>query len=546
MTNKKPSVLGSSLISIAAVTALTVLTTQGALAQKKYDTGATDTEIKIGNVEAYSGPASAYGVIGKTEGAYFKMINDAGGINGRKINFISYDDGYSPPKTVEQTRKLVESDEVLLIFNALGTPTQTAVQKYLNSKKVPQLFVATGASKWNDPKDFPWTMGFQPSYRAEARIFGKYILKNKPGAKVAVFYQNDDFGKDYVAGLKDVFGDKASSPIVAEESYETTEPSIDSHIVKLKGTGADVLVNISTPKFAAQAIKKMAELQWKPMHVMTDVSISIGAVMKPAGFEASEGILSAGYLKDASDPQWANDEGMKKFKAFIDKYVPGANIADANLVYGYAASQTMVQALKQAGDDLTRANVMKQAASLKDFAPDTTLPGIKVNTSATDFAPIEQLKMMQFKNGKWELFGDIIIAADTAKFGQPEITLGTIPGIGGTQRLTRAIGKSKAMDLCLTGRMMDAAEAERSGLVSRIVPSDKLMEEALAMAEKIAAMSRPAAEMAKSAVNRAFETPLSEGLNVERDLFHSTFALEDRSEGMAAFIAKRKPVNKNR
>jgi branched-chain amino acid transport system substrate-binding protein len=410
MTNKKPSLLGSSLISIAAATALAVLTTQGALAQKKYDTGATDTEIKIGNVEAYSGPASAYGVIGKTEDAYFKMINDAGGINGRKINFISYDDGYSPPKTVEQTRKLVESDEVLLIFNALGTPTQTAVQKYLNNKKIPQLFLATGASKWNDPKEFPWTMGFQPSYRVEARIFAKYILKNKPGAKVAVFYQNDDFGKDYVAGLKDVFGDKASSLIVAEESYETTEPSIDSHIVKLKGTGADVLVNISTPKFAAQAIKKMAELQWKPMHVMTDVSISIGAVMKPAGFEASEGILSAGYLKDASDPQWASDEGMKKFMAFIEKYMPGANIADANLVYGYAASQTMVQVLKQAGDDLTRANVMKQAASLKDFAPDTTLPGIKVNTSATDFAPIEQLKMMQFKNGKWELFGDIISA----------------------------------------------------------------------------------------------------------------------------------------
>jgi ABC-type branched-subunit amino acid transport system substrate-binding protein len=410
MRNKKLSLLGSSLISVAAATALTVLATQGALAQKKYDTGATDTEIKIGNVEAYSGPASAYGVIGKTEDAYFKMINDAGGINGRKINFISYDDGYSPPKTVEQVRKLIESDEVLLVFNALGTPTQTAVQKYQNNKKVPQLFVATGASKWNDPKDFPWTMGFQPSYRVEARIFAKYILKNKPGAKVAVFYQNDDFGKDYVAGLKDVFGDKASSLIVAEESYETTEPSIDSHIVKLKGTGADVLVNITTPKFAAQTIKKMAELEWKPMNLMTDVSISIGAVMKPAGLEASEGVLSAGYLKDASDPQWASDEGMKKFLAFIEKYMPGANVADTNLVYGYAAAQTMVQVLKQAGDDLTRENVMKQAASLKDFAPDTVLPGVKINTGATDFAPIEQLKMMQFKNGKWDLFGDIISA----------------------------------------------------------------------------------------------------------------------------------------
>src|SRR6202161_1644081 len=410
MRNKKLSLLGSSLISMAAATTSQVLTSSGALAQKKYDTGATDTEIKIGNVEAYSGPASAYGVIGKTEEAYFKMVNDQGGINGRKINFISYDDGYSPPKTVEQTRKLIESDEVFLVFNALGTPTQTAVQKYQNAKKVPQLFLATGASKWNDPKDFPWTMGFQPSYRVEARIFAKYIMKNKPDAKVAVFYQNDDFGKDYVAGLKDVFGDKASSIIISEASYETTEPSIDSHIVKLKGTGADVFVDITTPKFAAQAIKKMAELEWKPMHVMTDVSISIGAVMKPAGFEASEGILSAGYLKDASDPQWANDEGMKKFMAFIDKYMPGANIADTNLVYGYAAAQTMVQVLKQAGDDLTRENVMKQAASLKDFAPDTALPGIKINTSATDFAPIEQLKMMQFKNGKWELFGDIISA----------------------------------------------------------------------------------------------------------------------------------------
>src|ERR1700681_3078498 len=401
MKNKKLSLL-------AAAAALSLLTTQGALAQKKYDTGASDTEIKIGNVEAYSGPASAYGVIGKTEEAYFKMVNDAGGINGRKINWISYDDGYSPPKTVEQIRKLIESDEVFLVFNALGTPTQTAVQKYHNAKKVPQLFLATGASKWNDPKDFPWTMGFQPSYRVEARIFAKYILKNKPDGKVAVFYANDDFGKDYVAGLKDVFGDKASSIIVAEESYETTEPSIDSHIVKLKGTGADVFVNIATPKFAAQAIKKMAELEWKPMHLMTDVSISIGAVMKPAGLEASEGVLSAGYLKDASDPQWKDDDGMKKFMTFIDKYMPGSNISDANLVYAYAAAQTRVEVLKQAGDTRTRENVMKQAASLKDFAPDTLSPGIKINASASDFAPIEQLQMMRFKGEKWELFGDII------------------------------------------------------------------------------------------------------------------------------------------
>jgi len=403
MNNKK-------LVLTAAAAAFSLLAAQSAFAQKRYDTGASDTEIKIGNIMPYSGPASAYGIIGKTEEAYFKMINEAGGVNGRKINFISYDDGYSPPKAVEQTRKLIESDEVLLIFNALGTPSQTAVQKYHNAKKVPQLFVATGASKWNDPKDFPWTMGFQPSYRVEARIFAKYILKEKPNAKVAIFYANDDFGKDYLAGIKDIFGSKASNLIVAEESYETTEPSIDSHIVKLKGTGADVFVNISTPKFAAQAIKKMAELEWKPTHVLTDVSVSIGAVMKPAGLEASEGILSAQYMKDASDPQWKDDEGMKKFMAFIDKYMPGANVADLNLAYGYAAAQTMVQVLKQCGDDLTRENVMKQAASLKDFAPDTLIPGIKVSTSPTDFGPIEQLKMMQFKGGKWELFGDIISA----------------------------------------------------------------------------------------------------------------------------------------
>lgn len=406
MQNKRLALLAAAAIGFAG------LTTQGAFAQKKYDTGVTDTDIKIGNIEAYSGPASAYGVIGKTEEAYFKMINDQGGVNGRKIDFITYDDGYSPPKTVEQDRKLIESDEVFLIFNALGTPTQTAVQKYQNAKKVPQLFVATGASKWNDPKQFPWTMGFQPSYRVEARIFAKYILQNKPDAKVGVLYQNDDFGKDYLAGLKDVFGEKASKLIIAEESYETTEPSIDSHIVKLKDSGADVFVNISTPKFAAQAIKKAAEIGWKPMHLMTDVSISIGAVMQPAGLAASEGVLSAGYLKDASDPQWKNDEGMKKFMAFADKYMPGSNIADANMVYGYAAGQTLVQVLRQAGDNLTRENVMKQAADLKDFGPDTLIPGIKVNTSPTDFAPIEQLKMMRFKNGQWELFGDII-SADT-------------------------------------------------------------------------------------------------------------------------------------
>jgi ABC-type branched-subunit amino acid transport system substrate-binding protein len=396
---------------LAALSAAALLLTAGsALAQKKYDTGASDTEIKIGNIEAYSGPASAYGIIGKTEEAYFKMINDQGGIKGRKINFISYDDGYSPPKTVEQTRKLIESDGVLFIFNPLGTPTQSAVHKYMNAKKIPQLFIASGSSKWDDAKNFPWTMGYQPSYRSEARIFAKYILATKPDAKVAVFYANDDFGKDYLLGLKDVFGDKASKLIIAEESYENSEPTIDSHIVKLKNTGADVFVNISTPKFAAQAIKKMHEIGWKPMHLMTDVSISIGAVMKPAGFDASEGILSAGYLKDASDPQWKDDAGMKKFMAFVEKYMPGANISDANMVYGYSAAQTMVHVLEQCGDDLTHANIMKQAASIKQFVPDTLIPGIHVKTSAADFAPIEQLKMMKFSNGKWDLFGDVLSA----------------------------------------------------------------------------------------------------------------------------------------
>jgi len=382
-------------------------TSGGALAQKKYDTGATDTEIKIGNIMPYSGPASAYGVIGKTEEAYFRKINAEGGINGRKINFVSYDDGYSPPKAVEQARKLVESDEVLAVFNPLGTASNSAIQKYMNAKKVPQLFVATGATKWNDPKNFPWTMGWQPSYQSEARIYAKYLLKEKPDGKIAVLYQNDDFGKDYLKGLKEGLGARASM-IVAEESYETSEPSIDNHIVKLKATGADVFFSVTTPKFAAQAIKKLAEIQWQPMHLVVNVSTSVGSVMKPAGFENSQGILSAAYAKDGADSQWDNDPGMKKFLAFLEKYYPDGNKLDASVVYGYGAAQTMAKVIEMCGDDLTRANVMKQAASLKDFEPDTLLPGVKINTSATDFAPIEQLQMQRFKGDKWELFGDII------------------------------------------------------------------------------------------------------------------------------------------
>jgi branched-chain amino acid transport system substrate-binding protein len=378
-----------------------------ALAQKKYDTGATDTEIKIGHIVPYSGPASAYGIIGKTEEAYFKMINENGGIKGRKIKFISYDDAYSPPKAVEQVRKLVESDEVLLVFNALGTPSNTAIQKYLNSKKVPQLFVATGATKWNDPTHFPWTIGWQPSYQSEARIYAKFLMKEKPDAKIAVLYQNDDFGKDYLKGLKDGFAGKASA-IIAEESYEVSEPTIDNHIVKLKASGADVLISITTPKFAAQTIKKMAEIDWKALQIVANVSTSVGAVMKPAGFENGQGVLSAHYAKDAGDAQWKDDPGMKKFLAFLDKHYPDADRTNSQVIYGYGAAQTLTKILEMSGDDLTRANIMKQAANLKDFTPDTLLPGIKINTSATDFAPIEQLQMMRFKGEKWEMFGDVI------------------------------------------------------------------------------------------------------------------------------------------
>jgi branched-chain amino acid transport system substrate-binding protein len=395
------------LIAAVATGAIAFASTGSALAQKKYDSGASDTEIKIGNIMPYSGPASAYGVIGKTEAAYFNKINAEGGINGRKISFITYDDGYSPPKAVEQARKLVESDEVLVVFNPLGTPSNTAIEKYMNSKKVPQLFVATGATKWNEPKEFPWTMGWQPSYQSEARIYAKYLMKEKPDAKIAVLYQNDDFGKDYLKGLKDGFGAKTTM-ITAEEGYETSEPSIDNHIVKLKTSGADVFISITTPKFAAQAIKKLAEMNWTPLHIVSNVSSSVGGVIKPAGFENAQGILSANYAKDASDPQWDNDPGMKKFVEFLAKYAPDANKLDGSVVYGYGAAQTMVQVLKQCGDDLTHENVMKQAASLKNFNPDMLLPGITINTSATDFAPIKQLQMERFKGDKWELFGEII------------------------------------------------------------------------------------------------------------------------------------------
>ncbi|MBR0995585.1 ABC transporter substrate-binding protein [Bradyrhizobium japonicum] len=392
----------------AAITLATFLTlTAAANAQKKYDPGASDTEIKVGNIMPYSGPASAYATIGKTEAAYFNKINSEGGINGRKINFISYDDTYSPPKTVEQARKLVESDEVLLIFNPLGTPGNTAIQKYMNAKKVPQLFVSTGAAKWNDPKNFPWTMGWQPSYQVEARIYGKYILQNYPGKTIGVLYQNDDFGKDYVVGLKDGLGDQAGKLIVVEAPYETSSPTVDSQIVQIKGSNPDIFVNIATPKFAAQAIKKIAELNWHPVQFLTNVSGSIGGVIKPAGYEAAQGILSTAYLKDPKDAEWKTDPAMNEWRAFMTKWYPEGDLDDSATVFGYGVAKGLEQVLRQCGDNLTRENIMKQAASL-DFEIGIYLPGTKIRTGPSDFAPIEQLQMMRFKGESWERFGPIM------------------------------------------------------------------------------------------------------------------------------------------
>ena len=394
--------------AFSAALVLLAASGSGALSQKKYDIGATDTEIKIGNIMPYSGPASAYGVIGRTEAAYFRKINAEGGVNGRKINFISYDDAYSPPKTVEQARKLVEGDEVLLIFGPLGTPSNTAIQKYMNTKKVPQLFVQTGATKWNDPQSYPWTMGWQPNYQNEARIYAKYILKEKPNARIAVLYQNDDYGKDYLRGLKDGLGDKAASMIIAEDAYEVAEPTIDTHVVKMKSMNADVFVDITTPKFAAQAIKKTAEIGWKPLHFLNSVAGSIGAVIRPAGFENAQDIISVAYLMDPLDPQWKDDPGMKAFDDFLAKYFPEGNRSDSFVVAGYNVAQTMVQVLKQCGDNLTRENVMGQAANLKGFRSSNLLPGITINTSSTDFAPIKQVQFRRFKGERWELFGPML------------------------------------------------------------------------------------------------------------------------------------------
>jgi branched-chain amino acid transport system substrate-binding protein len=393
-------------LTVAASAGIAAVVASPATAQKKYDPGASDREIKIGNIMPYSGPASAYGEAGKTEAAYFQKINAEGGINGRKINFISYDDGYSPPKAVEQARKLVESDEVLLIFNSLGTPSNTAIQRYMNAKKVPQLFVSTGATKFNDPQHFPWTMGWLPSYQSEARIYAQYLLKNHPQGKVGVLYQNDDLGKDYLKGLKDGLNGKMR--IVAEMPYEVSDPTVDSQIVSLKASGADIFFDVTTAKFASQAIKRIAELGWKPVHLLAYVSASVGTVLKPAGLDNSKGIVTTNYLKEPTDPTWKDDTAYQEWSTFMNEYYPDGDKTSTFTVHGYLAAQALVAVLKQCGDKLTRENVMKQAANLKDLELGMLLPGIKINTGPNDFAPLKQMQMMRFNGASWELFGPVM------------------------------------------------------------------------------------------------------------------------------------------
>ncbi len=379
-----------------------------AAAAGKYGPGASDSEIKLGQTMPYSGPASAYGTIGKVEAAYFKMINEQGGVNGRKINLISVDDGYSPPKAVEQVRKLVEQDEVLALFQTLGTPSNSAIHKYVNAKKVPHLLLATGATKWGDPKNFPWTMGFNLAYQTEGEIYAKYLLKNKPAAKIAILYQNDDYGKDVLKGVKDGLGAAASKMIVAEQTYEVTDPTIDSQILTLKNSGADTFINITTPKFAAQAVRKVFDSGWKPLHIVNNVGSSVGSVLTPAGLDKSVDLVTVQYYKDANDPQWKDDPAMLEWRAFMGRYYREGDPKDASNIYGYLAAQTMVQILKQCGNDLTRENVMKQAASLKNFKLPLALPGIAINTGPSDFFPFEQAQLSRFNGTQWVLFGEVI------------------------------------------------------------------------------------------------------------------------------------------
>jgi branched-chain amino acid transport system substrate-binding protein len=372
--------------------------------------GVTATEIKIGNTNPYSGNASAYGTIGKTIAAYFKKVNDEGGVNGRKITFISYDDGYSPPKAVEMVRKLVEQDQVAAVFQTLGTPTNSAIHKYINQQKVPHLFVATGATKWDDPKNFPWTMGWQPNYQTEGRTYAAYILKNIPDAKIGILYQNDDYGKDYVKGMEDGLGANASKLIVMKQSYEVTDPTVDSQIINLKNSGANVFFNVTIPKFAVQAIKKAHDIGWKPTHFLNNVSSSLASVLKPAGLDASRGLITALYMKEITDPQWQKTPAYTDWVAFMKKYYPEGALDDQSNAFGYTVAQVMTLVLKQCGNDLSRENIMRQAESLKNVELPLLLPGIKVNTSPTDHAPIQQEQLAKFDGERWALFGELFEA----------------------------------------------------------------------------------------------------------------------------------------
>jgi branched-chain amino acid transport system substrate-binding protein len=393
--------------ALVAVLGLAMLPTAGS---SQTVVGVTATEVKIGNTNPYSGPASAYGTIGKAIGAYFKMVNEQGGVNGRKINYITYDDAYTPPKTVEMIRRLVEQDQVAFVFQTLGTPPNSAIHKYMNEKKVPHLFVATGATKWNDPKNFPWTMGYQPNYQTEGRIYAAYVMKNMPDAKVGILYQNDDYGKDYLKGFEDGLGDAAKKLIVLKQSYEVTDPTIDSQIVNLKNSGANVFFNITIPKFAVQAIKKSHDIGWKPLHFLNNVSSSLGTVLKPAGLDASKGLITALYMKEVTDPQWKNDKGFQDWLAWMKKYYPEGALDDQSNGFAYNVAILMTQVLKQCGNDLSRENIMKQAANVKNFELPLLIPGIKVNTSPTDYAPIEQEQLAKFDGERWVTFGDILEA----------------------------------------------------------------------------------------------------------------------------------------
>jgi branched-chain amino acid transport system substrate-binding protein len=401
-----------SFIATASATTL-VAAPRLSFGQKKYDDGASDSEIRVGHTCPYSGPASAYGVNGKAIVAYWDMINDTGGINGRKITFLTRDDGYSPPKTVELIRQLVEQEKVLCTHNTLGTACNTAIHKYMNQKKVPQLYVATGASKWGNPKDFPWTMGFTPDYHTEGMIYGKHILATVKDARIGVLMQNDDYGKDYWGGFQEGLG-KETGRVVKHATFEITDPTVDSQIIQLKAAGANVFFNIATPKFAAQAMRKVADLGWKPVQYVNNVSASVGTVMKPAGFDNVQGIITAAYLMDPTDPNWKDHEDMKAFRAWMTKYHPTAHLADLGNVSGYTVSFLMAETLRRCGDLLTRQNVMKQAAGFKKFRVPMLLPGITVTTSPTDYFPIQAVQLQRFKGETWELFGEILHADENA------------------------------------------------------------------------------------------------------------------------------------